>query len=51
MQLGIVILTRGYSEVQNVKDICDGICEVVENHIRSWMATGGREIRQWNQEY
>ena len=40
MQLGIDLLTRDYSEVQKGKDICDRVCGVAKNRIRSWIAAG-----------
>ena len=40
MQLGIDLLTRDYSEVQNGKDICDRVCGVAKNRMRSWIAAG-----------
>ena len=40
MQLNIGLLTRSYSEVQKGKDICDRVCEVTKNRMRSWIVTG-----------
>ena len=40
LQLRIELLTRDYSEVQNGKDICDRVCDVVKARMRSWVATG-----------
>ncbi|CAF4127945.1 unnamed protein product [Adineta steineri] len=36
----IELLTRDYSEVQKGKDICDRVCGVCKNCMRSWIATG-----------
>ena len=33
-------MTRDYSEIQKGKDICDRICGVAKNRMRSWIATG-----------
>ena len=40
VQLGLDLLTRDYSEVQKGKDICDRICGVAKDRMRSWIATG-----------
>ena len=40
LSLGIKLLTRDYSEVQKGKDICDRICGVAKDRMRSWVATG-----------
>ena len=40
IQLGIELLTRDYSEVQKGKDICDRVCGVCKNRMRSWGAIG-----------
>ncbi|CAF4327169.1 unnamed protein product, partial [Rotaria magnacalcarata] len=39
-RLGIDLLTRDYSKVQKGKDICDRICGVAKDRMRSWIATG-----------
>ena len=38
VQLGLDLLTRDYSEVQKGKDICDRICGVAKDRMRSWIA-------------
>ena len=40
VQLALDLLTRDYSEVQKGKDICDRICGVAKDRMRSWIATG-----------
>ncbi|CAF3873247.1 unnamed protein product, partial [Rotaria sp. Silwood2] len=40
VQLGVDLLTRDYSEVQKGRDICDRVCGVAKNRMRSWVATG-----------
>ena len=40
MQLGIDLLTKDYSEVQKGKYICDRVCGVAKDRMRSWIATG-----------
>ncbi|CAF3392155.1 unnamed protein product [Rotaria sp. Silwood2] len=39
-KLGIKLITRDYSEVQKGKDICDRVCGVAKNRMRSWIAAG-----------
>ena len=34
------MITRDYSEVQKGKDICDRICGVAKNRMRSWINSG-----------
>ena len=34
------MITRDYSEVQKGKDICDRICGVAKNCMRSWINSG-----------
>ncbi|CAF1459131.1 unnamed protein product [Adineta ricciae] len=38
--LELELLTRDYSEVQKGKDICDRVCGVAKDRMRSWIATG-----------
>ncbi|CAF3292691.1 unnamed protein product [Rotaria sp. Silwood2] len=39
-RLGIDLITRDYSEVQKGRDICDRVCGVAKNRMRSWIAIG-----------